>query len=158
MSIRGGPLCTEIFKSCNLSKLWVYPYQGEVPPWDTKDFDDQIIVDDLRRILELPEMKENSAMILNLGLHYTESVSFSEYQILLQKVVDLLNERDRETGELKYKVRVIWKTSTSLSKEKDTGSQLRSDRRRFLTLPVRIWVTVDLMQSILSMQTLRYTG
>lgn len=158
MSIRGGPLCTEIFKSCNLSKLWVYPYQGEVPPWDTKDFDDQIIVDDLRRILELPEMKENSAMILNLGLHYTESVSFSEYQILLQKVVDLLNERDRETGELKYKARVIWKTSTSLSKEKDTGSQLRSDRRRFLTLPVRIWVTVDLMQSILSMQTLRYTG
>lgn len=158
MSIRGGPLCTEIFKSCNLSKLWVYPYKGEVPPWDTKDFDDQIIVDDLRRILELPEMKENSAMILNLGLHYTESVSFSEYQILLQKVVDLLNERDRETGELKYKARVIWKTSTSLSKEKDTGSQLRSDRRRFLTLPVRIWVTVDLMQSILSMQTLRYTG
>lgn len=138
LSLQHGPLCTEIFKSCNLSKLWVYTYQGQVPPWDTKDFDDKIIQDDLRRILEQPEMDENSVMILNLGLHYTESVTFKDYQKLLNKVVDLLNERGSETRELKHKTRVIWKTSTSLSKEKDTASQLKSDRRRFLTLPVRM--------------------
>ena len=109
-----------------------------MPPWDTKDFDDKIILEDLRRILEQPEMNENSVMILNLGLHYTESVTFKDYQKLLNKVVDLLNERVSETRELKHKTRVIWKTSTSLSKEKDTGSQLKSDRRRFLTLPVRM--------------------
>ena len=137
MSLQHGPLCTEIFKSCNLSKMWVYPYQGQVPPWDNEDFDDKIMLDSLRRILEQLEMKENSVMILNLGLHYTESVTFKDYQKLLNKVVDLLNERDSETGELKHKARVIWKTSTSMSKEKDTRSQLHSDRRRFLTLPVR---------------------
>jgi len=135
ISIKDGPLCTEIFKSCNLSKMWVYPYKSQVPPWDNKDYDEKIILNDLTGVLERPEMKENSVMILNLGLHYTESVSFRDYQILLDKVVELLKEKDSKTGELKHKARVIWKTSTSISKEKDTGSQLKSDRRRFLTLP-----------------------
>lgn len=137
MSVQDGPLCKGIFQSCRLSKLWVYPFQSERPPWDDKDFDDQIIVDNLRGILELPEMKKDSVLILNLGLHYTESVSYRDYQILLNKVLNLLNEKESDSGELKYKTRVIWKTSTSMSKEKDTGDQLKSDRRRFLTLPVR---------------------
>ena len=89
----------------------------------------------MRRILELPEMDESSVLILNLGLHYMESIKFFDYQILMRAVVDLLKEKEI-TGSLKYKTRVIWKTSTSISKEKDTGAQLRSDRRRFLTLPV----------------------
>lgn len=135
LSIEGGPLCTKIFKSCNISKMWVYPYTSQVPPWDNKDYDDKLILDDLRKVLESPEMNENSVLILNLGLHYMESISLKNYQNLLDKVVDLLNERDSTTGELRHKSRVIWKTSTSLSKEKDTGGQLKSDRRRFLTLP-----------------------
>ena len=116
--------------------MWVYPYTSQVPPWDNKDYDDKLILDDLRKVLERPEMNENSVLILNLGLHYMESISLKNYQNLLDKVVDLLNERDSTTGELRHKSRVIWKTSTSLSKEKDTGGQLKSDRRRFLTLPV----------------------
>lgn len=114
----------------------MYPYEGQIPPWDKKDFDETIILDSLRGVLERPEMNENSVTILNLGLHYMESVTLQDYRILMKRVLDLLNERDEETGELKYKTRVIWKTSTSMSKEKDTGSQLKSDRRRFLTLPV----------------------
>ena len=80
-------------------------------------------------------MDESSVLILNLGLHYMESIKFFDYQILMRAVVDLLKEKEI-TGSLKYKTRVIWKTSTSISKEKDTGAQLRSDRRRFLTLAV----------------------
>lgn len=117
----------------------MYPYKSQVPPWDNKDYDEKIILNDLTGVLERPEMKENSVMILNLGLHYTESVSFRDYQILLDKVVERLEEKDIKTGELKHKARVIWKTSTSISKEKDTGSQLKSNRRRFLTLPVRAY-------------------
>lgn len=136
LSIKDGPLCKEIFKSCNLSKMWVYPYQGQVPPWDDKDYDDKIILDHLREVLERPEMNENSVMILNLGLHYMESVTLQDYRLLIKRVIDILKESDKDTGELKYKTRVIWKTSTSISKEKDTASQLKSDRRRFLALPV----------------------
>ena len=124
--------------------MWVYPYKSQVPPWDNKDYDEKIILNDLTGVLERPEMKENSVMISNLGLHYTESVSFRDYQILLDKVVERLKEKDSKTGELKHKARVTWKTSTSISKEKDTGSQLKSNRRRFLTLPVRAY-TIDII-------------
>ena len=81
-------------------------------------------------------MNENSVMILNLGLHYMESVTLQDYRLLIKRIVDILKERVKETGELKYKTRVIWKSSTSMSKEKDTANQLKSDRRRFLALPV----------------------
>ncbi|XP_068730190.1 uncharacterized protein [Montipora capricornis] len=118
-----------------IGRNWKPYLKGQRPPWDNKDFNDQIVVEDLRRILEQPEMDENSVLILNLGLHYMESLSFREYQRLLNKVLNLLKERDGGSGQLKYNTRVIWKTSTSLSKEKDTGDQLKSDRRRFLTLP-----------------------
>ena len=139
-SIKDGPLCKEIFKSCNLSKMWVYPYHEQVPPWDDKDYDDNIILDSLREVLGRPEMNDNSVMILNLGLHYMESTTLQDYQLLIKKVIDLLKERDKETSELKYKTRVIWKTTTSISKEKDTADQLKSDRRRFLSLPVSIYI------------------
>lgn len=135
LSIKDGPLCTEIFKSCNLSKMWVYPYSGKFPKWDDQDFDKSIILDSLRVVLERPDMSENSVLILNLGLHYMESIRLQDYRIILLKVIDLLNERNKGTGELKHKARVVWKTSTSISKEKDTGSQLTSDRGRFLALP-----------------------
>ena len=48
LSITDGSLCTEIFKSCNLSKMWVYPYSGQFSKWDHKDFDESIILDSLR--------------------------------------------------------------------------------------------------------------
>lgn len=141
LSIRDGPLCTEIFKSCNLSKMWVYPYHQQVPPWDDKDYNYNIILDSLRAVLERPEMNKNSVMILNLGLHYMESTTFQDYQLLIRKVIDILKERNKETGELKYQTRVIWKSSTSISKEKDTAGQLKSDRRRFLALPVTLSIS-----------------
>lgn len=118
--------------------MWVYPYHEQVPPWDNKDYDDKIIVDNLRAVLERPEMNENSVMILNLGLHYMESTTLQDYQLLINKIIGILKEKNEETGELKYKTRIIWKTSTSISKEKDAASQLKSDRRRFLALPVSI--------------------
>lgn len=137
VSIKDGPLCNEIFKTCNLSKMWVYPWPSITPvAWDDKDFESQQVVDHIRGVLEKPEMGENSAMILNLGLHYIESTSFVNYQILLNGVIDLLNERNKETGELRHKARVIWKTITSMNKEKDIGSRLKSDWQRFLNPPV----------------------
>ena len=105
--------------------------------WDNKDFDYHQILDYLHGILGRPEMnKENSVMILNLGLHYMESTSFTNYQLLMNGVLHLLNEKNTETGELKHKTRVIWKTTTSMNKEKDVGSRLKADWQRFLNLPV----------------------
>lgn len=133
VSLKDGPLCNEVFKICNLSKMWVYPWPSIQPvAWDDKDFEPQQILDHIREVLERPEMNENSAMILNLGLHYMESTSLANYRILLKGVIDLLNERNKGNGELRYKTRVIWKTTTSMNKEKDIESRLKSDWQRFL--------------------------
>ncbi|XP_022778069.1 uncharacterized protein LOC111319553 [Stylophora pistillata] len=138
VSLKDGPLCNEFFKVCNLSKMWVYPWPSIQPvAWDDKDFDPQQILDHIRGVLELPEMDENSAMILNLGLHYMESTSFANYRILLKGVTELLNQREKKSGKLRYKTRVIWKTTTSMNKEKDIGSRLKSDWQRFLN-PARV--------------------
>ena len=106
LSITDGSLCTEIFKSCNLGKMWVYPYSGQFSKWDHKDFYESIILGSLRVVLERTYMSENSVLILNLGLHYMESIRLQDYRILLLKVIDLLNERNKGTGELKHKARV----------------------------------------------------
>lgn len=138
LSIKEGPLCKEIFKTCNLTKMWTYAWPRITPvAWDDKDFDPQKVIDLVRRVLENPEMNENSAMVLNLGLHYIESTSLTNYRELLNGVIDLLNERNNETGDLRHKARIIWKTVTSMNKEKDTASRLKSDWQRFLNLPVR---------------------
>ena len=52
------------------------------------------------------------------------------------------NCEDRLYIYLKYKARVIWKTTTSMCKEKDIGSRLKADWQRFLNLPVGIQLTV----------------
>lgn len=118
--------------------MWTYAWPSVTPvAWDDKDFDPQQVVDLVRKVLEKPEMNENSAMVLNLGLHYIESTNFTNYCQLLNGVIDLLNERNAETGDLKHKARIIWKTTTSMNKEKDTASRLKSDWQRFLNLPVR---------------------
>lgn len=123
--------------------MWTYAWPSVTPvAWDDKDFNPQQVVDLVRRVLEKPEMNENSAMVLNLGLHYIESTSLANYRQLLNGVIDLLNERHAETGDSKHKARIIWKTTTSMNKEKDTGSRLKSDWQRFLNLPVRRLCTV----------------
>lgn len=138
VSLKDGPLCNEVFKICNLSKMWVYPWPSIQPvAWDDMDFEPQQILVHIREVLERPEMNENSAMILNLGLHYMESTSLANYRILLKGVIDLLNERNKGNGELRYKTRVIWKTTTSMNKEKDIESRLKSDWQRFLN-PTRV--------------------
>ena len=111
----------------------MYPWPRIRPvAWDDKDFGPQQILDHIRGVLERPEMNENSAMILNLGLHYMESTSLANYWILLKGVIDLLNEGNKGNGELRYKTHVIWKTTTSMNKEKDIESRLKTDWQRFL--------------------------
>lgn len=121
-----------MFKSCKVRKLWAYPYEGEIPPWDEKDFEPNQIIQDIKETLEKPDMDENSVFIFNLGLHYLMGISFAEYQELMKGVVTQIKEV-RSKG---FKGKVIWKTTTSLSKEKDTDELLISDRKRFLNLPV----------------------
>ena len=123
-------LCGTIFKACNLSRNWVYAYMGEFPPQDDLDFDHSRIVNDINRVLDLPEMSKNSVMVLNLGLHYLQTTSFLNFGKLLRGVVEVFKTRQREG---RKSARMIWKTTTEISKHKDTRELLYSDFKRFLT-------------------------
>ena len=115
ISITNGPLCKEIFRTCNLTKMWTYAWPSVQPvAWDNKDFNPQQVIDLVRKVLEKPEMNENSAMVLNLGLHYIESTSLANYRHLLNGVRDLLNEGNAETGDLKHKAHIIWRRGMCL--------------------------------------------
>lgn len=128
-------LCRSIFKSCKVSTNWVYTYREEQPSQDDLDFDHKKITKDIKNVLERPEMSDNSVMVLNLGLHFLHSTNFSNYVKLLRGVVGLFEGK-------RQSVRMIWKTSTSLSKEKDIKEAIYSDRKRFLNNPVIILILV----------------
>lgn len=138
-SLKNTSVCKNLFESCAVRKMWVYGFTGETVKWDKLDFDYRRIVVDVRKNLEDSSMDEKSVMLLNLGLHYVDSTNFTNYQKLIKGIIQLLNEKTKtKNGKetLKYPARIIWKTSTAISKEKDTDSQLYSDRRRFFNLPV----------------------
>jgi hypothetical protein len=150
--IRNTKLCGRIFKACNLSRNWVYAYTGEFPPQDNLDFDHNRIVDDVRRVLALPEMSQNSVMVLNLGLHYLQTTSFSNYVKLLRGVVDVFKARMREG---KKCARMIWKTTTEISKHKDTSELLYLDFKRFLNNAVSF--DVIMVDGILGLSHILHT-
>ncbi|KAK3748718.1 hypothetical protein QZH41_004715 [Actinostola sp. cb2023] len=131
VALQDSPICKEIFKSCQVRKLWIYPFESQRPPQDDLDFDSKKLVLDIKQNLEKPEMDENSVFMFNLGLHYLMDISFASYQSFLKEVIDVI--KPNSSG---FKGRVIWKTTTALSKEKDTDSLLFADSKRFLNLPV----------------------
>ena len=113
--------------------MWTYAWPSVTPvAWDDKDFDPQQVVDLVRKVLEKPEMNENSAMVLNLGLHYIESTSLPNYRQLLNGVIDLLNERNVETGDLKHKARIIWKSTNIYEQGKRHSKPVKE---RLATIP-----------------------
>lgn len=133
--IQNTKLCGTIFKTCNLSRNWVYAYTGEFPPQNNLDFDHRRIVNDIKQVLEHPAMSKRSTMILNLGLHYVQSTNFSNYAKLLHEVVEVFKAREREG---RRNVRMVWKTTTEISKHKSTSELLYADFKRFLTVAVSI--------------------
>ena len=138
--IRDTELCGSIFKACKLSRNWVYAFTGEFPPQDNLDFDYSRITNDIKRVLDLPEMSGNSVMVLNLGLHYVQATNFSNYVKLLRGVVEVFRNRQREG---KRSARMIWKTTTEISNYKDTDELLYSDFKRFFTNAVSFEIMLN---------------
>ncbi|EDO48635.1 predicted protein [Nematostella vectensis] len=131
-SIKNSSLCTSLFTSCKVRKMWVYPYTNELPPDDNLDFNPDVIIQDLREWLESEELNKKSVVLLNLGLHYAMDVSAATFTHLMDEVVKMIKSgRARNT----IRARIIWKTTTALSKEKDLKEFLFIDRKRFLTVP-----------------------
>ena len=101
------------------------------------DFDPSRVLQELSEVLYLPEMDEDSVIILNCGLHYVSALKFATYRKLIDGIINLFKETwVNEDGlvELKFKGKLIWKTTTAIHRERFLYHNHPSPR--FLTLQV----------------------
>ena len=120
-SIRGKPLCRDIFAHCSATYCWTYPVpKGNIhiaqKLTDDFDFRPNIILESIRNALRNSAMKSaQSVFVLNLGLLYSINLNFTTYQKLIDDVILIL--LDREVG-LGSKAKVVWRTTTSAHTER----------------------------------------
>lgn len=141
-SLRQRKLCREIFSDCKFSYNWIYPVKDVTVARkvnDNLDYNNERVLLNFRQKLQRPGMNNNSAIIFNFGLHFVESINFTNYK----KLIDGLgNELDRKYPEISNSTRsrrnrgtAIWKTTTAINKEK--ASNIHLGNKRFLTQQVR---------------------
>lgn len=140
-SLMQRKLCREIFKRCNFSYNWIYPVNNVTVAKkenDNFDYDNERVLQSFRRVVHDPQMDENSAIIINFGLHFVESANFTSYKKLINGLVKLLKEGEQDlTSNVtrpKFKGTVIWKTTTAINKEK--ASNIHLAHKRFITQQV----------------------
>ena len=96
--------------------------------WDTKDYDVSRTIEQLRQVLLHPLMQtRNSVLLINYGLHFAESLNFTNFKTAINAVTRLLRNE--------AKCQVTWRTTTSLNRHKYSQPNVHS--RRFMTTPVR---------------------
>lgn len=77
------------------------------------------VVGELRKVVTQPLMDQDSALVLNAGVHLLKSTSFRNYQKVIKGFIRLLRGI--------YRGKVIWKTTPSLGKQTElyTGCSRR---------------------------------
>ena len=140
-SLMQTKLCGDIFKRCNFSYNWIYPITNVTvakKESNDYDYDNERVLKSFHRVVNDPQMDENSAIIMNFGLHFVESTNFANYKNLIDGLVKVLtDEKDPASNVTRSKFRgtVIWKTTTAINKEK--ASNVHLGHKRFLTQQVR---------------------
>lgn len=91
-------------------------------PNDDLDFQPNKVIGYIVDVLLNPDMqREDSVLLLNIGIHYPISINFTTYQRLINDVISTLGETEidqsRGKGVLKHRVKVIWKSSTAVKHE-----------------------------------------
>lgn len=105
---------------------------------DDLDFQVEKVISEIKQVLYHPEMDKDGVIILNCGLHFVENTNFSNYIILIDKLIGLVKEETRDAnGKMvrRFQGRLVWKTITAINREKYSMKHLHS--RRFLTPQVR---------------------
>ncbi|XP_022800409.1 uncharacterized protein LOC111338234 [Stylophora pistillata] len=140
--ISSRALCKKLYLKCKNSYNWLYPVtnvQESRKKNDSLDFRAEEVLKAIRGVLNTTELQQTSSiLLLNLGLHYPVSVNFSTFQKVIGEVINLLKETqvDSKGKEgLKYKAKIIWKSTTALCKH--NGKKFNPTDSRFLT-PQRV--------------------
>ena len=140
-SIRRTPLCRTVFRACSFSYNWIYPIKNATVEMQQQNFlpiNVSRVLDAIAKVIHLPQMNnEKSVILLNHGLHFMTSTNFTTYREVVDGMVDLFKEirTDNKGKELKFRGKVIWKTTSAIHRERLRYPH--HHKRRFLTRQVR---------------------
>jgi len=102
------------------------------------DFRPEKVIENIVNVLRRPEMQQKeSVFLLNLNLHFVGKINFTAYQKLIDDLILTFKTDEFSPGErlLKYKAKIIWKSSTAVCIE-TTSSTLNTTEARFFTTQV----------------------
>ncbi|XP_032237149.1 uncharacterized protein LOC116618019 [Nematostella vectensis] len=134
-------LCKHMFRQCRYNINFVYhiKYRAELDMTETDDLDFKVtrVLDHFRSVILAPDVNHvNSVIFLNMGLHYVMSLPLEQYKDLIQKTIAVIKEVSldaRGNSARSFKGHVIWKTTTSINKQK--AKSLQATKWRFCTAP-----------------------
>ena len=131
-SIQSRALCKTLYERCITSYNWIYPI-SKGGRKDDLDFRPEFVIENIHKVLKSSEMQtEGSLMVLNIGLHYPQSINFTAFQGLIRNLIHSLKKR--EENKVDHRAKIIWKTTTSSHRENFKIKNVTS--RRFFTAKV----------------------
>ena len=141
--------------SSNLNLLHCGFFQADWKGDDDNDFNQTIILEEIKQVLTTPGMMgKQSVLLFNVGIHYSLVLNFTAYRRLIENVVTMLTQGT--SGEANDKTPssqalLIWRSSTAVERE-DLRKLYSGDnltKWRFHSSPVRVDVQVKMLFSML---------
>ena len=138
-SIKPRSLCKLLYKKCSNSVMHTYDAHNKglnIALERDLDFRPEKVIETIVNVLHRPEMQQKeSVFLLNLNLHFVGKINFTTYQKLIDDLILTFKTKELSPGErvLKYKAKIIWKSSTAICKEMATSTLNRTDARFFTT-------------------------
>ena len=139
-SVTTRPLCNLLYQNCGNSYMWIYHAHNKglnIALERDLDFRPEKVIGIIADVLRRPEMQQKeSALLLNLNLHFVGRINFTTYQKLIDDLIVVLKAKELSHGERvpKHKAKIIWKSSTAICKEK--ASSFNKTNVRFFTTQV----------------------
>lgn len=98
------------------------------------------ILEELNQVVTQPLMNEDSALILNTGVHLLKSTSFKNYQKIIRGFIKLLKD--------KYHGKAVWKTIPSLGRQTElyTGCCRRFHTEQVMIVSFPNWQVAQTME------------
>ncbi|XP_022790075.1 uncharacterized protein LOC111329605 [Stylophora pistillata] len=134
---RRNRLCKEMFHTCEKKYMWTYDVSSKGN--DNGDFNQTIVLEEIKKILDSLDMRGNqSVFFFNVGLHYSITLNFTTYQMLIDSIIKVLRRRDTGTeneGALSGRPLPIWRSNAAIEVERfeDFFPQGNYTERRFYT-------------------------
>lgn len=112
-SVVNTTLCSNLFQACNKTYNWVYPRQNPDPKKDKtlhwlrhQHIDLSWLNNYFKNVLDNSKLNnQDSAMLLNLGLHFIRSTTFINYKKLIDSYIEIIKH---------HQTKVVWKSTTAI--------------------------------------------